>query len=119
MAFPTAVNDQITDSVTQSNLSVVGESPAVALSTLYQVSAQAVGIKTQSRPSSRPPSRRRLRPRKVSGCSIPSAQRRNSSRRQAPVANPRSRDAGFARLSPRLPVCRTPPTAYAPSKVWS
>jgi len=48
MAFPTAVNDQITDSVTQSNLSVVGESPAVALSTLYQVSAQAVGIMLQN-----------------------------------------------------------------------
>jgi len=48
MAFPTAVNDEITDSVTQSNVSVVGESPAVALSTLYQVSAQALGIMLQN-----------------------------------------------------------------------
>lgn len=31
MAFPTAVNDQITDSVSQTNLNVVGESPALAL----------------------------------------------------------------------------------------
>ena len=48
MAFPTAVNDQITDSVTQSNVSVVGESPAVALSALYQVSAQALGLMLQN-----------------------------------------------------------------------
>lgn len=28
MAFPTAVNSQITDAVTQSNVEVVGEAPA-------------------------------------------------------------------------------------------
>lgn len=36
MAFPTAVNDQITDAVTQANVKVVGESPAMAIGNLYQ-----------------------------------------------------------------------------------
>lgn len=36
MAFPTAVNSQITDSVTQANLEVLGVSPAQAMSALYQ-----------------------------------------------------------------------------------
>ena len=31
MASPTAVNDQVTDSVTQTNVKVVAESPAIAL----------------------------------------------------------------------------------------
>ncbi|WP_179139439.1 RebB family R body protein, partial [Azospirillum brasilense] len=31
MAFPTAVNSQITDSVAQSNVQVVGSSPAIAM----------------------------------------------------------------------------------------
>ncbi|HHN3531815.1 TPA: RebB family R body protein, partial [Pseudomonas aeruginosa] len=35
MSFPTAVNDQITDAVTQSNVKVVGEAPAMALGTIY------------------------------------------------------------------------------------
>lgn len=42
MAFPTSVNDQITDSVTQANTEVLGESPAVALGNLYQATAQAL-----------------------------------------------------------------------------
>ncbi|MBI2512665.1 MAG: RebB family R body protein [Opitutae bacterium] len=42
MAFPTAVNDQITDSVTQANLKVLGDSPAIALGSLYQATAQAL-----------------------------------------------------------------------------
>ncbi|CAN2040123.1 RebB family R body protein [Candidatus Magnetomoraceae bacterium gMMP-15] len=42
MAFPTAVNDQITDSVTQSNLKVLGDAPAVAVGNLYQATAQAL-----------------------------------------------------------------------------
>jgi hypothetical protein len=32
MAFPTAVNSQITDAVTQTNVKVVGDAPAMALS---------------------------------------------------------------------------------------
>ncbi|KQR13482.1 RebB family R body protein [Xanthomonas nasturtii] len=42
MAFPTAVNDQITDSVTQANLQVLGSSPAAAMGNLYQATAQAL-----------------------------------------------------------------------------
>ncbi len=42
MAFPTAVNDQITDSITQANLAVLGVAPAVALGNLYQATAQAL-----------------------------------------------------------------------------
>ena len=44
MAFPTSVNDQITDAVTQSNVKVVGEAPAIAMSTIYQAMAHATGI---------------------------------------------------------------------------
>lgn len=43
MAFPTAVNNQITDSVTQSNVKVLGDAPAIAMGNLYQASAQALG----------------------------------------------------------------------------
>ncbi|MBC7907901.1 MAG: RebB family R body protein [Rhodospirillaceae bacterium] len=42
MAFPTAVNSQITDSVTQSNAQVLGSSPAIAMGNLYQATAQAL-----------------------------------------------------------------------------
>jgi len=42
LAFPTAVNNQITDSVTQANVEVLGTSPAVALANLYQATAQAL-----------------------------------------------------------------------------
>lgn len=42
MAFPTAVNSQITDSVTQSNVQVVAEAPAIAMGNLYQATAQAL-----------------------------------------------------------------------------
>jgi hypothetical protein len=42
MAFPTAVNDQITDAVTQANTHVLGDAPAVALGNLYQATAQAL-----------------------------------------------------------------------------
>jgi hypothetical protein len=42
MAYPTAVNNQITDAVTQSNVKVLGEAPALALGNLYQATAQAL-----------------------------------------------------------------------------
>jgi hypothetical protein len=42
MAFPTAVNDQITDSVTQANVKVLADAPAVAMGNLYQATAQAL-----------------------------------------------------------------------------
>jgi hypothetical protein len=42
MAFPTAVNSQITDSVTQANTKVLGDAPAIAMGNLYQATAQAL-----------------------------------------------------------------------------
>ncbi len=48
MAFPTSVNDQITDAVTQANVKVVGEAPAVAMGTLYQALANSTGILYQN-----------------------------------------------------------------------
>jgi len=44
MAFPTAVNDQITDSVTQANVKVLGDAPAIAMGNLYQATAQALAM---------------------------------------------------------------------------
>ncbi|GAA0659745.1 RebB family R body protein [Rheinheimera tangshanensis] len=40
----TSVNEQITDAVTQSNVKVVPESPAIAMGTLYQSMAHSTGI---------------------------------------------------------------------------
>jgi len=42
MAFPTAVNDQITDAVSQANLKVVGDAPAMGLSNLFVATSQAL-----------------------------------------------------------------------------
>jgi hypothetical protein len=42
MAFPTSVNSQITDAVTQANTHVLGDAPAIALGNLYQAGAQAL-----------------------------------------------------------------------------
>jgi hypothetical protein len=42
MAFPTAVNDQITDSVSQANVKVLADAPAMALANLYQATSQAL-----------------------------------------------------------------------------
>ncbi|CAA7195232.1 antirepresssor protein RebB [Chryseobacterium nematophagum] len=38
------VNPQITDAVTQANVKVVGEAPAVALGNVYQSAAHSTGI---------------------------------------------------------------------------
>lgn len=43
MAFPTAVNNQITDSVTQVNTKVLGDAPAMAMGNLFQATNQALG----------------------------------------------------------------------------
>jgi len=48
MAIPTAVNGQITDSVTQTNISVLGSAPAVAMSSLYTTMAHSMGILYQN-----------------------------------------------------------------------
>jgi len=44
MADPVTVNPMVTDAVTQSNVKVVGESPAMAISALYQSMAHSTGI---------------------------------------------------------------------------
>lgn len=48
MAFPTAVNNQITDAVTQSNVKVLGDAPAQALGSLYQAAAQSLSQAMQN-----------------------------------------------------------------------
>lgn len=48
MAFPTAVNSQITDAVTQSTVKVLGDAPAQALSSLYQAAAQSLANAMQN-----------------------------------------------------------------------
>ena len=42
MAFPTAVNSQVTDSVAQANTKVTGDSPAVSVGELYIATSQAL-----------------------------------------------------------------------------
>lgn len=42
MAFPTAVNSQITDSITQVNTKVVGDAPAVASGNFFVATSQAL-----------------------------------------------------------------------------
>lgn len=42
MAFPTTVNDQITDSITQANTKVLGDAPAIAMGNLYVATSQAL-----------------------------------------------------------------------------
>ncbi|WP_405046136.1 RebB family R body protein [Pseudomonas serbiensis] len=49
MSMPCSiVSPQITDAVTQSNVKVLGESPPMAMSTLYQSMAQATAILFQN-----------------------------------------------------------------------
>ena len=48
MAFPTSVNSQITDSVTQASVNVLGDAPAVAMGNLYQTAAAAAGQAIQN-----------------------------------------------------------------------
>lgn len=42
MAFPTAINSQITDSITQVNTKVLGDAPAIAMGNLFVVTSQAL-----------------------------------------------------------------------------
>lgn len=42
MAYPTSVNDQITDSVTQANTKVLGDAPAMAMGNLFVATSQAL-----------------------------------------------------------------------------
>jgi hypothetical protein len=42
MAFPTAINSQITDSITQANTKVLGDAPAIAMGNLFVTTSQAL-----------------------------------------------------------------------------
>jgi hypothetical protein len=44
MAANTAVNSQITDSITQVNTKVLGDAPAIAMGNLYQTTSQALSL---------------------------------------------------------------------------
>lgn len=44
MAEPTAVNGQITDAVSQANVKVLGDAPAMAMGSVYQALAHSIGI---------------------------------------------------------------------------
>ncbi|HEY9176450.1 MAG TPA: RebB family R body protein [Flavipsychrobacter sp.] len=44
MAEHTAVNSQITDSVTQVNTKVLGDAPAIAMGNLFMATSQALGM---------------------------------------------------------------------------
>ncbi|MEE7547830.1 R body protein RebB-like protein [Xanthomonas sp. Kuri4-1] len=48
MAYPAQPNEQITDSVTQSNVKVIGEAPAMAMGTVYESMAHSCGILFQN-----------------------------------------------------------------------
>jgi hypothetical protein len=48
MAIPTEVNGQITDSITQTNIEVLGNAPATALGSLYQTTGNAIGLTIQN-----------------------------------------------------------------------
>lgn len=52
MAYPTPVNDQITDAVTQTNVKVVGDAPAMAMGAIYQSLAHSTGILYENATSS-------------------------------------------------------------------
>lgn len=42
MAYPTSVNNQITDSITQANTKVIGDAPAMSLANLFIATSQAL-----------------------------------------------------------------------------
>jgi len=44
MAMPTPVNGQITDAVTQTNVKVLGDAPAMAMGAMYQSLSHSTGI---------------------------------------------------------------------------
>ncbi|ACI99389.1 MULTISPECIES: RebB family R body protein [Rhodospirillales] len=48
MAYPTLVNGQITDAVSQANVTILAAAPAQAMATLYQVMAQSIGLSMQN-----------------------------------------------------------------------
>lgn len=51
-AYPTPVNSQITDAITQTNVKVLGEAPAMAMGQLFTTTAGAVTIANATNPES-------------------------------------------------------------------
>ena len=52
MALPTPVNGMITDAVTQANVKVLGDAPAMAMAAIYQSLAHSTGILYENATSS-------------------------------------------------------------------
>ena len=52
MAIPTPVNGMITDAVTQANVKVLGDAPAMAMGAIYQALAHSTGILYENAASS-------------------------------------------------------------------
>ncbi|ALJ08853.1 RebB family R body protein [Brevundimonas sp. DS20] len=52
MALPTPVNGMITDAVTQANVKVLGDAPAMAMGAIYQSLAHSTGILYENSASS-------------------------------------------------------------------
>ncbi len=52
MALPTPVNGQITDAVTQANVKVLDDAPAMAMGAIYQSLAHSTGILYENAASS-------------------------------------------------------------------
>ena len=52
MALPTPVNGMITDAVTQANVKVLGDAPAMAMGSIYQALAHSTGILFENAASS-------------------------------------------------------------------
>ena len=52
MAIPTPVNGQVTDAVTQVNVKVLGDGPALAMGAIYQSLAHSTGILYENAASS-------------------------------------------------------------------
>lgn len=48
MAYPTELNGQITDAVSQADVATLGNAPAQAIAGLYQATAQAVALAMQN-----------------------------------------------------------------------
>jgi len=48
MALPTSVNSQITDAVTQANVKVLADAPAIAIGNLYQMISSSLGLSAQN-----------------------------------------------------------------------
>ena len=48
MAKPTAINDQITDAVSQTNVTAIASAPAVATASLYQVLSSSLSLAIQN-----------------------------------------------------------------------